>query len=327
MQEQFRLAEMIHNLLKVDEETWGLYAFSRDLLNRRIPAEVRKEMITRAGICGKEYAQRIIRECGSSDTRTIAERLNLKIGFLDTFMTGKRVLFASYTSPDIIEIMEEPVHRAVSLISEEESIVVELFRQDGIITSDNIPVPNVVSAHQRHEVADAMGACEQGIMSPDIIPVPNVVSAHQRHEVADAMGACEQGIMSPDIIPVPNVVSAHQRHEVADAMGACEHGIMNTILGHEIFHFVEEQFEQEIYTRTEKIRLWSFMGFKNYSTIRALSEIGAMAFTKEINRLNFSPFILDILLYYSYDSSGAGKIYRDIIGMSSGRCRETVENY
>ncbi len=296
MQEQFRLAEMIHNLLKVDEETWGLYAFSRDLLNRRIPAEVRKEMITRAGICGKEYAQRIIRECGSSDTRTIAERLNLKIGFLDTFMTGKRVLFASYTSPDIIEIMEEPVHRAVSLISEEESIVVELFRQDGIITSDNIPVPNVVSAHQRHEVADAMGACEQGIMSPDIIPVPNVVSAHQRHEVADAMGACE-------------------------------HGIMNTILGHEIFHFVEEQFEQEIYTRTEKIRLWSFMGFKNYSTIRALSEIGAMAFTKEINRLNFSPFILDILLYYSYDSSGAGKIYRDIIGMSSGRCRETVENY
>ncbi len=65
-------------------------------------------------------------------------------------------------------------------------------------------------------------------MSADIIPAPNVVSAHQRREVAHAMGACGHGIMSADIIPAPNVVSAHQRREVAHAMGVCGHGIINS---------------------------------------------------------------------------------------------------
>ncbi len=234
MQGQIRLGDMIHDLLQVDDKTWGLYAFSRELLNRRIPPDRKTEMITKAMECGKEYARRLIREYGCSDIRLLGEKLNLKIEFQDTLMMGKRILFACYTSPDKIQIMKEPVNRAVLLIPKEDSILVELFRQDGI---------------------------------------------------------------------------------------------MNTILGHEIYHFIEEQYEQEIYTRTEKVLLWNFMGFKNYSTIRALSEIGAMAFTREWNRLIYSPFILDILLYYGYDSSGAGKIYRDIIGMSSGRCREIIEDY
>ncbi len=234
MQEQLSLGKMILNLLQVEDETWGLYAFSRELLNRRILPDKKTEMIANAMVCGREYAQRIIREYGGTDVCTIAEKLKLKVEFQNTLMTGKRVLFARHTPPDKIEIMEEPVHQAVRFISEENPILVELFRQDGI---------------------------------------------------------------------------------------------MNTILGHEIFHFVEEQFEQEIYTRTEKILLWNFIGFKNYSTVRTLGEIGAMAFTRELNKLNYSPFILDVLLYFGYDSTGAGKIYRDVLGMSTGRCRETVEDY
>jgi hypothetical protein len=233
MQEQFSLGEMIHNLLQVNDETWGLYAFSRELLKKRISQDKQTEMITKAIDCGREYARRTIDEYGCNDIRTIAKKLNLRIEYKNTYMTGKRILFACYTPPDKIEIMEEPVHRAVSLISGEETILVELFQQDGI---------------------------------------------------------------------------------------------MDTILGHEIFHFIEEQNVKEIYTKTEKILLWNFMGYKNYSTIRTLGEIAAMAFTKEMNGLKYSPFILDILLYYSYDSSGAVKIYRDVLGMSSGRCRESIED-
>ncbi len=33
-------------------------------------------------------------------------------------------------------------------------------------------------------------------MSADIIPAPNVVSAHQRREVAHAMGVCGHGIIN-----------------------------------------------------------------------------------------------------------------------------------
>lgn len=234
MQNEIKLGEMIHNLLQVDDETWGWYAFSREILNRRILPDKKTEMIAKAIACGKAYAQRIIHEYGCRNPHTVAEKLKLKIEFQDTVITGTRILFACYTPPDKIEIIKEPVTRAIQLISEEAPILVELFRQNDII---------------------------------------------------------------------------------------------DTVLGHEIFHFVEDQFEQEIYTRNEKILLWNLMGLKNYSTIRALSEIGAMAFTKELNGLKYSPFILDILLYFGYDSSGAEKIYRDILGMSSGRCRETVEDH
>ena len=223
IQGQLRFGEMIQNLLLVDDETWGRYAFSRDLLNHRIGAKEKSEMILKAIACGKEYAKRMILENGSTDIQTIAQNHQLKIELHDAAITGKRILFARYTPPNQIEIMEEPVHKAVCLISEECPDFIELFKKNDII---------------------------------------------------------------------------------------------ETILGHEIFHFLEEQNSHEIYTRNEKILLWKFMGFKNYSTIHVLSEIGAMAFTRELKGLLYSPFLLDFLLYYSYDSSSAEKIYRDILGKS-----------
>lgn len=223
MQEQFALEEMIRNLLKVDDMTWGLYAFSRDVLKERIPANKRLEMIEKAVTCGREYAEYVIHEYGTSDVSVIAEKLKLKVKMQDERITGKRILFACYTPPDEIEIMTEPVEKAVKQILEAEPALVEYFEKNSI---------------------------------------------------------------------------------------------MNTILGHEIFHYIEDKFEQEIYTRTEKILLWNFLGLKNFSTIRALGEIGAMAFTRELNGFEYSPFILDILLYYSYDSFSAEKIYHDVLEMS-----------
>lgn len=230
MKEQLDLIEMIHNLLQVDDESFGLYAFSRDILKERIPYHKKLEMIKKSIDCGKTYARRIIKECGCSNTNTIAEYLSLKIVSQNESITGNRILFANYTPPDNIEIMTEPINQATELIMKKESILIELFNKNSI---------------------------------------------------------------------------------------------MDIIMGHEIFHYLEDKYEQEIYTRTEKILLWNFLGFKNYSTIRTLSEIAAMAFTKELNGINFSPFILDVLLYYGYDYNSTGKIYHNILGMCSGRCRES----
>ncbi|RAU95333.1 hypothetical protein [Paenibacillus sp. YN15] len=231
-QGQITLRDMVHHLLQVEDETWGRYAFSRELLKKRIQPGQQTEMIANAIACGRAYARRMIREHGTRDASELAGKLKLKVEFREVSMTGKRVLFASYAPPDQIIIMKEPVEQAVRLIAEEDPGIVELFTQTGII---------------------------------------------------------------------------------------------NTILGHEMFHFVEEQLEQEIYTRTEKICLWNFLGWKNYSTIRTLSEIGAMAFTQELNGLEYSPFILDVLLYYGYDAASAQKIFRDVLEVSSGRCRETED--
>ena len=83
------------------------------------------------------------------------------------------------------------------------------------------------------------------------------------------------------------------------------------ILGHEIYHYLEEEYDG-IYTRTEKIRLWKILGFENRSTIRALSEIAGMYFSKKLNGFPYSPFALDILLYYNYNSETALNMYREV---------------
>ena len=73
MQEHISLEDMIHNLLELDDEAWGLYAFSRELLNQRILPDKKTEMIAKAIACGKAYAERMIHEYGCTDARTIAE--------------------------------------------------------------------------------------------------------------------------------------------------------------------------------------------------------------------------------------------------------------
>lgn len=222
------LEEMIHNLMNIDDVTWGLYAFSRDQLKRRITEEEKIRMIQNAIECGKSYAHRIMDDLNTKDPQTIVEKLNVQVIQQSVNITGSQIIFALYTPPNQIQIMNEPISRAMQLIDKELSILIELFQQ---------------------------------------------------------------------------------------------YSIINTIICHEIFHFLEERYKDTIYTKTEKMVLWTFFGYRYQSTIRALSEIGAMAFAKELNELSYSPFLLDVLLFYSYDSSSARKIYNDIIGISSGGCR------
>jgi predicted Zn-dependent protease with MMP-like domain len=233
MPDNISLEEMLHHLLEMDDDTWGQYAFTREILNKRIQPDQKLEMIAKANACGKEYAHMIMQETESKDISTIADQLKLKIEFHETSMIGKRVLFARYTPPAQIEIMKEPILRAVAKLSED-TILVEHFQQNDII---------------------------------------------------------------------------------------------DIILGHEIFHFVEEEHIHRIYTRTEKILLWKFMGFENRSVIRTLGEIGAMAFVKELMGLNFSPFILDVLLYYCYDPASAEKIYQDVLANQVRKVQKTIEDY
>lgn len=83
------------------------------------------------------------------------------------------------------------------------------------------------------------------------------------------------------------------------------------LLAHELFHAVEERHEAEIYTRTEKIELWR-KPFSNRSVIACLSEIAAMAFAAHLLDLQVSPYLLDVLLVYSYDKNTAFGLYKEI---------------
>lgn len=98
--------------------------------------------------------------------------------------------------------------------------------------------------------------------------------------------------------------------------------ITDLILAHELYHHVEELYQDEIFTQNEKVRLWSLGPFHNDSKIIALSEIAAMSFARELTQTSYSPYLMDILLMYGYSSSEAVKLYREMLksaGEKSGQ--------
>ena len=210
------LDEMVQNLIKVDDISWGMYAFSRDLLRNRFSYNEKRILIPKAIECGKKKAREIAEKYGTANAKELAAMLGVNVEYVEQGQTVDRILFALFTPPNNIEIMKEPVKRA--LVSKEVS---------RIVTENDIEL---------------------------------------------------------------------------------------LILAHEIFHFLEEE-DKEIFTRNEKIELWRFFGYKHRSAIRALSEIAATYFAKELNATKYHPFLLDVILYYSYNEIGSEKLYSEIIAI------------
>lgn len=208
------LREMAEGLAQVNDLSWGMHAFSRDILRDKISEAEKKRMIELAICCGYEMADKVMSSLGTWDPWELAEKLKLKVEYADRGQIADRVLFALFTPPDQIQIMKEPIELAA-----------ESGLPEGLLTMDQIK---------------------------------------------------------------------------------------SLILGHEIFHYLEEE-EEGIYTRREKVVLWRLLGYKSESTVRALSEIAGMYFSKKINGFLYSPFALDILLYYNYNSNEALKMYREVL--------------
>ena len=100
---------------------------------------------------------------------------------------------------------------------------------------------------------------------------------------------------------------------VREALG--EPDIERLLLGHELFHFVEERYRKEIWTRTFKIDLWPGP-LHNRSGVMVLGEIAAMAFTKSLNRLSYSPYVMDVYLVYGYSPEAASGLYEEMMERS-----------
>ena len=88
------------------------------------------------------------------------------------------------------------------------------------------------------------------------------------------------------------------------------------ILSHEIFHHLEEKYKAEIFTRTEKVRLWSLGPLHNDSEIYALGEIAAMSFAQELNQLPYSAYVMDVFLVYDYSAEEASGLYEEMMTLA-----------
>lgn len=71
--------------------------------------------------------------------------------------------------------------------------------------------------------------------------------------------------------------------------------VEDIIISHEIFHKIEE-IHPDIYTNKVQVLLFKIGPIKKYKKIKAASEIGAMAFSKELLGLDFNPLIVSYLL-------------------------------
>lgn len=227
------LGEMLRGLKSLNIETWGFYAFSRDILKDKVNDEEKKNLTALAAQCGESYAFKIIEKYRTRDVRKIIDQMGLTIKMDKKNMAANRVIFALFIPPNNITIMEEPLKKAGSALE----------------------------------------------------------------QLKDDEGA---------------VLQNKEGHLIT------EKDILDAILAHEIFHFLEEENEAEIFTRTKKIVLWELMFFRNESTVRALGEIAAMSFSQRICELSFSPFLFDLLLYYAYDPASVDNMYEEIINQKRG---------
>ena len=95
------------------------------------------------------------------------------------------------------------------------------------------------------------------------------------------------------------------------------------LLAHELFHWVEEQYKNEIFTKTEKVRLWSLGFLHNDSNVIAFSEIAAMGFAQEIMGITYSPYVMDVFLVYGYSPQEASGLYEEMM-IRGGRTPRTA---
>lgn len=87
-----------------------------------------------------------------------------------------------------------------------------------------------------------------------------------------------------------------------------EKEIREILLAHELFHWYEYK-RKDLPTQQKYITTFKIGKFANRSKIVTLSEIGAMAFAKELLQLKYSPYILDVILLMPFNRALAKEVF------------------
>lgn len=97
--------------------------------------------------------------------------------------------------------------------------------------------------------------------------------------------------------------------------------LTSILMAHELFHVVELR-NPKIWTRTYRVQLWKVGKIRNTSPLAVLSEIAAMAFAARLNRIDYSPYVLDAFLVYGYNPTSSSALYEEMI-QCAGYARKT----
>jgi hypothetical protein len=113
------IADMLRDLLPLDDPFWDAYAMRREPLIGRISEAQAREFAENARRCGEELAIEAAASGGNARPEDRAKRLGLTVEHKAESDGGGYTMFACFQEPDRITVFQETVDRAEKLIEEE----------------------------------------------------------------------------------------------------------------------------------------------------------------------------------------------------------------
>lgn len=115
------LEALAQELVVISDEEWGKYAFYRDPIGGKFTPEEKERLIGLSLECGDNYARECTCGKGMRAPSLIAKELGVRVEYprrpAAKALEGNRVLFAQYTTPDLIEVFTDCTGKAEEAFS------------------------------------------------------------------------------------------------------------------------------------------------------------------------------------------------------------------
>ncbi|WP_071130915.1 hypothetical protein [Enterococcus timonensis] len=108
------IQQIFQDLSKVSDESWGRYAMSRELLKDKLTTDQVTTLITESEAAGKKAAEDILEQYPNLSVSEIIEELGIEFKYMPDEIIGGRVMFALFTSPNLIQVAHEPIEKVAS---------------------------------------------------------------------------------------------------------------------------------------------------------------------------------------------------------------------
>jgi len=102
--------------------------------------------------------------------------------------------------------------------------------------------------------------------------------------------------------------------------------LTEVLLAHEIFHYVEQQNKNEIWTKNYRMDMSIAKIFRQRVGVAVLSEIAAMGFAGYLTSLPYLPYVMDAFLVYGYSPQAASALYEEMMKLAGKEPRLATED-
>jgi len=114
------IQDKIKYLSSFTDQEWGIYAFSRDPLYKKINPTLMNEFIEKSIECGHNQAKLLLEKYPNKSIKEIANIFNLEINVKDSYGTDNYIMFACYNSPNKITLFKQNIELGKEFIREEQ---------------------------------------------------------------------------------------------------------------------------------------------------------------------------------------------------------------